>query len=340
MRPFPSTIRSVPLLGLALFASLKPIGAGAAEPKRVLLVTVTAGFRHSSIETAERILHRIATESKAFTIVDTLRQPEIVIQKKPATPKPPGPDADETAKQRFAAESARYQESMSKWTPEKEAELKQAQEDTRLQMTETLKKLAPAALDAAKIDGLIFANTTGDLPLPDKEGLIHWIENGHSIVGMHSATDTLRMFPGYTAMIGGEFAGHGSQSRMALSVMDPKHPATEGLPDPLLISQEEFYYFKGYEKNRVHDLLSSPNFPMDHKPEQGKEEHFPVSWARTQGSGKIFYTSLGHREDIWDDAELPNRINPPETARAFQKHILGGIRWALGLAEASTAPAK
>jgi len=312
----------------------------ATEPKRVIVVTVTAGFRHSSIETAERILQKLATESQAFTIVETLRQPNIVIPKKPTAPKALPADADDNAKKRFAADTARYQEAMAKWTPEMEAEMKKAQDDTKSQMTETLKKLSPAALDEAKIDGLIFANTTGDLPLPDKEGLIQWVEKGHAFMGMHSATDTLRMFPGYTSMIGGEFAGHGSQAALELTAMDPKHPATAGLTSPWSITQEEFYHFKGYEKARVHDLWSSPKFPMDKKPDQGKEEHFPVSWVRTQGTGKIFYTSLGHREDIWDDGELPNRINPPEIAKAYQKHILGGIRWALGLAEGSAEPGK
>ena len=57
------------------------------------------------------------------------------------------------------------------------------------------------------------------------------------------------------------------------------------------------------------------------------------------GKGRVFYTSLGHREDLWDDSpELKDRKNPVETSRQYQAHILGGIKWALGLAEGSAEP--
>ena len=46
----------------------------------------------------------------------------------------------------------------------------------------------------------------------------------------------------------------------------------------------------------------------------------------------MFYTSLGHREDIWDaDPNLPNRKNSAEISEAYDAHVLGGIEWALGL---------
>ena len=37
------------------------------------------------------------------------------------------------------------------------------------------------------------------------------------------------------------------------------------------------------------------------------------------GAGRVFYSSLGHRDDIW--AHDP----------VFRAHMVGGIRWALGL---------
>jgi type 1 glutamine amidotransferase len=48
-----------------------------------------------------------------------------------------------------------------------------------------------------------------------------------------------------------------------------------------------------------------------------KGEFAPVSWTNTEGKGRVFYTSLGHREDVW--------TNP-----VYQQHLLGGIAWALG----------
>jgi type 1 glutamine amidotransferase len=92
------------------------------------------------------------------------------------------------------------------------------------------------------------------------------------------------------------------------------------------------YLFKSYDQKRVRDLWA-----MDKHPNENKAGHYPVSWVRKAGEGRVFYTSLGHREDVWDDsAEVKDRKNAPEVARQYQQHILGGIKWALGLAEGSS----
>jgi type 1 glutamine amidotransferase len=300
---------------------------------------VTTGFRHSSIASAERTLQKLADESKEFQIVDFLRQPQVVVPKKPAPPRALAPDADEGAKKRFEAETARYQEALSKWTPEIAAQAEQAKQNFDKELTSVLSKLAPAALEAARIDGVIFANTTGDLPLPDKDGFVQWVEQGHAFMAMHSASDTLHGFRPYSAMLGGEFETHGAQAAVDLQALDSAHPAAAGIPSPWAIAQEEMYRFKTYERNRVRDIWASEKVPMDKKPDQGERRHFPVSWVRSQEKGRIFYTALGHREDLWDERpELPNRVNSPEVSQAYQKHILGGIRWALGLAPGSAEP--
>ena len=331
------SIASVLLAGTALTQTA--LFAADTAPKRVVVVTVTTGFRHSSIATAERILQKLADESKAFTIVGMVEQPDIVVPRKPNPPRALPANADEAAKKRFDADTQRYNEALAKWTPEIDAQAKAAQQKLQDEITARLTALAPAALEAQKVDGVIFANTTGDLPLPDKEGFIKWVENGHGFMAMHSASDTFHNFRPYLDMLGGEFAGHGGQSSVELTALDAAHPAAVGVPSPWPIAKEEMYHFKSYERSKVRDIFASPTFPMDGKPDQGQAEHFPVSWVRNQGKGRVFYTSLGHREDVWDDnIDLPNRLNPPAVAQQFQKHILGGIRWALGLADGSAEP--
>jgi type 1 glutamine amidotransferase len=311
------------------------------EPKRIVLVTVTTGFRHSSIASAEKILQKLADESKAFTIVDKIQQPNITVARKPTPPKALAADADENAKKRFEAETKRFEEAMAKWTPEIDAQAKAAKEQLDNEIVTALARLAPSELEAKKIDGVIFANTTGDLPLPDKEGFVQWVQKGHGFMAMHSASDTLHKFPGYISMLGGEFETHGGQAAIELTALDAAHPAAAGIPSPWPIAKEEMYRIRSYDRSRVRDIFASPVIPMDGKADQGTAAHFPVSWVRSEGKGRVFYTSLGHREDVWDDdANMPNRLNSPEVAQRFQKHILGGIRWALGLAEGSSSPQK
>jgi hypothetical protein len=45
-----------------------------AEPKKLLVVTTTTGFRHSSIPTLEKVLAQLGKDSGAFT-VDFIHQP-------------------------------------------------------------------------------------------------------------------------------------------------------------------------------------------------------------------------------------------------------------------------
>src|SRR4029453_6429796 len=66
-------IRSSVLTGTFLSASLLVATLGLtpiaeAAPKKVLVVTTTTGFRHSSIPVAERIIAELGKQSDAFTV--------------------------------------------------------------------------------------------------------------------------------------------------------------------------------------------------------------------------------------------------------------------------------
>jgi uncharacterized protein len=267
-----------------------------AEPKKLLVVTTTSGFRHSSIPTLERMLAQLGKDSGVFTV-------ELVQQ-------PPGKPAN-PAKNATAEEKAAFKSAEEKW----EITLKAA-----------LQKLSPQNLK--NYDGLVFASTTGDLPVPNPQGLLDWLKAGHAFIGIHAASDTFHHWPGYIEMLGGEFERHGPQLSVDCLIQDSLHPATAPLPKVWTLSQEEVYQFKNYDSAKVHDLLS-----LDKKPQAPcPPGHFPVSWCKNYGAGKVFYTSLGHREDIIDaDPNLKDRKNAPEISKAYQQHVLGGIEWALGV---------
>ena len=184
-------------------------------------------------------------------------------------------------------------------------------------------------------DGVAFVSTTGELPIPDPQGLLDWIKAGHAFIGIHAASDTFHKWPGYIDMLGGEFDHHGAQLSVEVLNEDPQHPANAALGKTWTLTREEMYQFKNYDPTRVHDLLD-----LDKKPERPfTPGHFPVSWCKSYGNGKVFYTSLGHREDIIDpDPNLANRVNSVEISKAYDAHILNGIEWALGLKKSKSVP--
>ena len=321
------------LTSLALAAPL--LCGTAAEPKKIIVCTVTTGFRHSSISVAEKTLQKLADESKAYTIVEFVRQPDIQVPRKPNKPKPLAADADDKAKKRFENDMKKFDAETAKWTPEVDTAAKETQAKVDAGVKTALEALSPANLTAKKIDAVIFANTTGDLPLPDKEGFIKWIEDGHSFIGMHSASDTFHKFDGYLEMLGGEFDGHGAPVPADLVAGDTAHPANAGLGKAWNIAQEEMYRIKRQDRAKVRALWF-----MQHDAQKVEEKmFFPVAWCKMAGKGRVFYTTLGHREDLWSDApEMKDRKNSVEMSKQFQAHILGGIKWALGLAAGSAEP--
>lgn len=308
------------ILVAALSAAVPAWAAGA--PKKVLVVTVTAGFRHSSIPVAEKVLAQLARESGQFT-VDFVRQPE-GMPRPPSAPRAPAKGTDAAAHQ---AALKKFEEDRkafdTTWTPRVKA---------------ALEKLSPANL--RNYDAVVFASTSGDLPLPDKQGFVDWIAAGHGFIGVHAASDTLHKtgnsegFPPYVAMIGGAFRTHGPQVTVECVNRDSTHAACQHLPARWTVF-DEIYEFKEHDPRKVHALLS-----LDRHPQNKEPGDFSVAWSKTHGKGRVFYTSLGHREDVWDPefTDQAGRKNPPEVAKRFQQHVLGGILWALGLAPGSATP--
>src|ERR1035441_4412497 len=111
---------------LTLLVAALAVTSLQAAPKKLLVVTTTTGFRHSSIPTAEKILAQLAKDSGEFT-VDFVSQP-------------PGKPAD-LKKDATDDQKAAFKLAEDHW----EANLKVA-----------LQKLSPESLK--NYDGVVFAS--------------------------------------------------------------------------------------------------------------------------------------------------------------------------------------
>lgn len=329
------------LTTVALLALSPPaVFSAAAEatepaPKRLLIVTTTEGFRHSSIVPGEKALAEMDKASPEFEIVGWLRQPEIKIPKKPSAPPPlaDGAKAEELAK--HAERTARYEREIKEWTPEKDAEAARLRVELAAALAVALKPLAPDALRTEGIDGVVFLNTSGNLPLPDLDGFVQWVGEGHAFIGAHAASDTLKSEAAYTGMLGGIFDGHGPQVEAMLHAGANSHTACAGMGETWKLSLEEMYLIRDHDPSAVRTVW----FMKHHPNHPEKTGHFPVSWSREHGQGRVFYTSIGHRDDLWSlDPAMPGRVNPVETAGQFRAHLLGGLRWALRIGETAPHP--
>ena len=173
--------------------------------------------------------------------------------------------------------------------------------------------LTPAAL--SDVAGVIFANTTGNIGIPDLDGFLAWVASGRGVVGVHSASDTYHDRPAFLEMLGNEFDTHGKQTEVEAVVEAPGHPAVSHLGTRYKVF-DEIYRFVRNNRGNVTPLLTLDRYPADGLASAGQPGDLPLAWAKTHGSGRVFYTALGHRIELWRDAQ-------------YQQHVLGGIRAAL-----------
>jgi type 1 glutamine amidotransferase len=161
--------------------------------------------------------------------------------------------------------------------------------------------------------------TTGNLPLPigTREALFRFVRAGHGFIGVHSATDTWSDVAEYGTMLGGTFDGHPWDQRVRVIVEDAAHPATRPLGAALEIA-DEMYQFRGWSRRDVHVLLRLDPRSVDVAKGKRPDQDYALAWWRRHGEGRVFYTALGHHREVWADER-------------FRRHLLEGIRWAMGM---------
>jgi len=178
----------------------------------------------------------------------------------------------------------------------------------------------------AAYDVVVFF-TTGELPLDESQraALTDSVAAGKGFVGIHSATDTFYEWPEYGRLIGGYFDDHPWHQEVTIAVEDRTHPATRHLGESFVIT-DEIYQVKDWARSDVHVLLTVDLSSVDATNERVHRDDgdFAVAWTRPYGRGRVFYTALGHEPAVWQDDR-------------FRTHVVEGIRWAAGLAEADAS---
>jgi type 1 glutamine amidotransferase len=162
--------------------------------------------------------------------------------------------------------------------------------------------------------------TTGELPLTDEQklALIDYVKGGGGFVGVHNAADTFYNFREYGEMLGGYFHSHPWTQVVRVIVEDPNHPSTRHLPRTFEVL-EEVYTFRDWSRARTHALISLDTSSVDLSKGTRPDNDYALAWCHSYGSGRVFYTAFGHFTWLWRQDW-------------FQKHLLGGILWAMGVA--------
>ena len=164
---------------------------------------------------------------------------------------------------------------------------------------------------------VVFLNTTGNVLDPVQQSQMErFIQAGGGYVGVHSATDTEYGWPWYGKLAGAYFDSHPMNPNVqegALKVIQPNHAATDSLPPSWKVA-DEWYNYKSI------DPTNNVLITVDESTYEGgtNGDNHPIAWFKEYDGGRSFYTGMGHTNEQFTDSK-------------FLSHLLGGIKYAIGL---------
>lgn len=179
----------------------------------------------------------------------------------------------------------------------------------------------------AAFDVVIFNNSTGRVLNDEQEkALENYVEQGGSLIGIHGAGDDSHRWDWYEKnLMGAKFSHHPlnpqfQEADVTLNVV-PDSVLMKDLPT-VWKHTDEWYVFRENPRAKGFHILftidgekinpngnmlwiTDKNFGMGH-------DH-PVAWYNKAGSGRTFYTSMGHSAAAWQEEPfvrmLENAIN-------------------------------
>lgn len=197
-----------------------------------------------------------------------------------------------------------------------------------------LTNLLPGKIDA--YDAIFLNSIVGELFADPavRASVATFVKNGGGLVGIHGTPWASRNWDEFTEMIGSKDAPHRIEQGI-MRVYDRDSPLTKPLHGQALNFKEEYYRFhiEGARRLRWNDVrvlltVDLDDLKVEPRPWTGytrADKIYPVSWIRTYGKGRVFYTSIGH---------MPETFMTP----SLVGHTLAGVQYALGDLKADATP--
>jgi uncharacterized protein len=196
------------------------------------------------------------------------------------------------------------------------------------------KKKIPAG-NAKNLDyfDAVYFYTTGELAMTDdqKADLLSFVhDDGKGFIGGHSAIDTFYKWPEYGEMVGAYFDNHPwGQFLAPIVVEDRDHPITRHFPAKFQIKDEIYQPSKEFSRDKLRVLMRLDPAPgavdWTHAGVKRTDHDVAVAWVKEYGKGRVFYTTFGHREEVYERPDI-------------RKMYLEAVKWALGITKGDATP--
>lgn len=167
-----------------------------------------------------------------------------------------------------------------------------------------------------------------DLTPAQRADLLAFVrDDGKGFVGAHSGATAFFSWPEFGDMLGGRFDEHPwGITEATVVVEDEQFPAMRGFP-ARSVRTDEHYQLKDFSRDKLRVLARLDPGSIDLKAPlvHRTDGDFPVAWAKSYGAGRVFYSTLGHAVETWDDPVV-------------QQMYFEAIRWALRLVDGDATP--
>lgn len=161
-----------------------------------------------------------------------------------------------------------------------------------------------------------------------RKGLLDYVANGGGVMAIHYAIGANRHWPEFQQLLGATFTGHPWNEEVGITVEEPGHPLTAAFAGKdFRLADEIFQYGDPYDRSKVRVLLSldPQRTNMGVKWINREDNDFALAWVKSYGKGRVFYTSFGHRTELYWNQKL-------------LKFYLDAIQFAIGDLEGETIP--
>ena len=145
------------------------------------------------------------------------------------------------------------------------------------------------ALDAQKLadyDALLIYGDFKEITPAQEQALVGFVESGKGVVALHSAGAMFPLSQKYISLIGGQWQKQGT-GEFTAEIVQPSNPVMQGLRP-----------FSTTDETIVHTSQSAAGRTVLMERAEGTAKE-PVTWIRTQGKGRVFYTDYGHDQRTW-----------------------------------------
>lgn len=169
-------------------------------------------------------------------------------------------------------------------------------------ISDTLECLAN--LDALlELDLLVPCWTMGEIPAEYSRNVSKAVSEGVGIAGCHGGMcDSFRQDTQWQFITGGQWVSHpgGDGVEYIVNVCHGSSSIIEGLEDFTVCSEQYYLHV-----DPAIEVLATTRFPViSYYHISNKTVDIPVTWTKFWGNGRVFYTSLGHHDDVFE--KTPN----------------------------------